>query len=168
MRRGDGRLPVVETHEGRLATAICFDADFPEFMRQAGQGAADLLIVPANEWREIKDIHMQMAVFRAIENGVPLVRPAASGLSSAVDPWGRILGMSDHFSAGDRTMTAHVPVGHIWTLYAKTGDVFAWLCVAGLAVAIGIAAMAPANRSIQIGRVSRPSHQVSVNESSAR
>ena len=52
---------------------------FPEFIRQAGQGSADLLIVPANEWKEIKDIHFQMAAFRAIENGVPLVRPAASG-----------------------------------------------------------------------------------------
>src|SRR5262249_38383715 len=87
MRRGDGRLPIVDTAAGRLATAICFDADFPEFMRQAGRGSADLLVVPANEWREIKDVHLEMAVFRAIENGVPLLRPAASGLSSAVDPW---------------------------------------------------------------------------------
>ena len=117
--------------EGRLATAICFDADFPEFMRQAGQGGADLLVVPANEWREVKDVHVQMAAFRAIENGVSLVRPAASGLSSAVDPWGRVLGMSDHFSARDGTMIAHVPIGHISTLYATTGDLFAWLCVAG-------------------------------------
>lgn len=136
MRRGDGRLPIVATHEGRLATAICFDADFPEFMRQAGQGGADLLVVPANEWREVKDVHVQMAVFRAIENGVSLVRPAASGLSSAVDPWGRVLGMSDHFSARDSTMIAHVPIGHISTLYATTGDLFAWICVAGAVAAM--------------------------------
>ena len=135
MRRGDGRLPIMATHEGRLATAICFDADFPEFMRQVGQGGADLVVVPANEWREVKDVHVQMAVFRAIENGVSLVRPAASGLSSAVDPWGRILGMSDHFSAGDGTMTAQVPVGHVSTLYAKTGDLFAWFCVLGVLAA---------------------------------
>ena len=76
-----------------MATAICFDADFPEFIRQAGLGSADLLIVPANEWREIKNLHAQMAAFRAIENGVPLIRPAASGISTAVDPWGRVLGV---------------------------------------------------------------------------
>ena len=50
---------------------------FPEFIRQAAQGSADLLIVPVNDWKEIKDIHFQMAAFRAIENGVPLVRAAA-------------------------------------------------------------------------------------------
>jgi apolipoprotein N-acyltransferase len=135
MRRGDGRLPVVDTPDGRMATAICFDADFPEFIRQAGRGNADLLIVLANEWRAIKEVHVQMAVFRAIENGVPLVRPAASGLSAAVDPWGRVLGMSDYFSDGDRTMTAQVPLRRVATLYARTGDVFAWLCSAGVAVA---------------------------------
>ena len=133
-------MPVVATSDGRIATAICFDADFPEFIRQAGQGSADLLIVPVNEWKEIKDIHFQMAAFRAIENGVPLVRAAASGLSSAFDPWGRVLGVSDYFAAGDRTMTVQVPMGRVPTLYARTGDLFAWLCVAGLVMALGIAA----------------------------
>jgi apolipoprotein N-acyltransferase len=142
MRRGDGRLPIVDMPEGRLATAICFDADFPEFMRQTGQGGADLVVVPANEWRKVKDVHAQMAVFRAIENGVSLLRPAASGISTAVDPWGRVLAMSDHFSAGDRTLTAQVPIAHTATLYAKTGDLFAWLCVAGVLAAAAAALVA--------------------------
>ena len=94
-----------------MATAICFDADFPEFIRQAGQGAADLLIVPANEWKAIKSLHAQMAAFRAIENGVSLMRPAASGISSAVDPWGRVLGVADYFAPGDGTLTAAGPDG---------------------------------------------------------
>ena len=127
---------MMDIPEGRLATAICFDADFPELMRQTGQGGADLVVVPANEWRKIKHVHAQMAAFRAIENGVSLLRPAASGISSAVDPWGRELAMSDHFSAADRTMIAQVPIGHTATLYAKTGDLFAWLCVAGVLAAV--------------------------------
>ena len=128
-----------------MAAAICFDADFPEFIRQASQGAADLLIVPANDWGEIKNIHPQMAAFRAIENGVPLVRPAASGISTAFDAWGRVLGMTDYFSPGDRTLTVQVPAGRVSTLYARTGDLFAWLCVAGLIV-LGIAAGNPGGR----------------------
>lgn len=137
MRVGDGRMMVADTSLGRIAGAICFDADFPQFIRQAGQGAADLLIVPANEWRTIKALHVQMATFRAIENGVPMVRPAASGLSTAVDPWGRVLAVSDYFGEGDRTMTAQVPLGHVSTVYAKTGDLFAWACVAALVLTIG-------------------------------
>jgi apolipoprotein N-acyltransferase len=139
MRPGNGRVPVVATPIGRIAAAICYDADFPEFIRQAGRSLADLLIVPANEWKEIKQIHAQMAAFRAIENGVALVRPAASGISSAVDPWGRVLGMADYFASGDRTLTVQVPMGGIRTLYARTGDLFAWLCVAGVVLALGIA-----------------------------
>ena len=104
MKPGDGVLPVVATPVGRVASAICFDADFPAFMRQAGQGRADLMIVVANEWKAIKDLHVQMAAFRAIENGVPLIRPAASGISSAIDPWGRMLAVGDFFARGDRTM----------------------------------------------------------------
>jgi len=140
MKPGDGRLPVVATNIGRIGAAICYDADFPDFIRQAGRRSADLLIVPANEWKDIKDIHPQMAAFRAIENGVSLVRPAASGISSAVDPWGRVLGTSDYFAPGDRTLTVQVPMGGIRTLYARTGDLFAWLSIAGLAVSLAIAA----------------------------
>jgi apolipoprotein N-acyltransferase len=77
------------------------------------------------------------------ENGAPLVRAAASGLSAAFDAWGRVLAVSDFFAPGDRTMIAQVPVGHVGTLYAKTGDLFAWLCVAGLAVGVWIAAVGP-------------------------
>jgi apolipoprotein N-acyltransferase len=141
MKRGDGRLPVVSTAEGRIAAAICYDADFPEFIRQAGLHSADLLLVPANDWKEIKHVHSGMAAFRAIENGVPLVRAAASGVSGVFDPWGRLLGEADYFAPGDRTLTAQVPLGRIPTLYARTGDLFAWLCVTGLALALGSAAI---------------------------
>jgi len=150
MRRGDGKMPVVSTPHGRIAAAICFDADFPEFIRQAGQRSADLLIVPANEWKPIKSLHAQMAAFRAVENGVSLVRPAASGLSTAIDPWGRVLGVADYFAAGDRTLTAQVPVAGVRTIYARTGDIFAWLCVAGLVFALGIAVLAPRGQSSKV------------------
>jgi len=147
MRRGHDGIPVVPTETGRMAAAICFEADFPDFIRQAGQNDADLLILPVNEWKSIKNLHFQMHVFRAIENGVPLVRAAASGLSAAIDPWGRVLSVSDFYSAGDRTMTAQVPVGRITTIYARTGDWFSWVCVAGLATMLAVALMGTAERS---------------------
>jgi apolipoprotein N-acyltransferase len=125
MRSGPGPIPVVATPDGRIAGAICFEADFPDLIRPAGHGGADLLIVPVNEWKEIKNTHLQMHVFRAIENGVPLVRATASGLSAAVDPWGRVLSVSDFFAGSDRTMTAQVPIGRVPTLYATVGDLFA-------------------------------------------
>jgi apolipoprotein N-acyltransferase len=148
MRRGPGPIPVAVTREGRIAGAICYEADFPDLVQTAGRSGADLLIVPVNEWKEIKYLHLQMHVFRAIENGVPLVRATASGLSAAVDPWGRILSVSDFFAGGDRTMTVQVPMGRIPTIYAKTGDLFAWLCVGGLIAVLALALRAQPSQSL--------------------
>lgn len=136
MRRGDGRLPVAATPDGRLAAAICYDGSFPDFIRQAADEAADLLILPVNDWKAVRVAHFQMHAFRAIETGIPIVRAAASGISGAFDPWGRVLGITDYFAPGDRTLTVQVPVGRVRTLYARTGDALAWLCVVALATAL--------------------------------
>jgi apolipoprotein N-acyltransferase len=69
---GDGKVPMVQTPYGRLSNVICFDADFPGTIHQAGQAGADVLLVPGNDWREIDPLHTQMATFRAIENGFSL------------------------------------------------------------------------------------------------
>ena len=142
MKPGDGRLPVVPTADGRMAAAICYDADFPEFVRAIGRAQADIFLLPANDWAAIKRIHFEMAAFRAIENGVPLVRAASSGISGAFDAWGRVMGEADHFS-GAATMVAQVPVGKVATVYPQIGDLFAWLCVAGVAISAIVAAIAP-------------------------
>lgn len=132
---GDSHLPVAVTEQGRMASAICFEADFPEFVRPIGRAHTDLWIVPANDWEAIKHIHFVMAVFRAVENGAPMVRATSSGLSGAFDPWGRVLGATDHFS-GARTLVSQVPLGGVRTFYSYTGDLFAWLCVAGLVACV--------------------------------
>src|SRR5262249_59136585 len=139
MRRGEGRLPVAPTPSGRMAAAICYDGSFPQFIRQAADGAADLLILPVNDWKAIRIAHFQMHAFRAIETGIPIVRAAASGISGAFDPWGRVLGFTDFFAPGDRSLTVQLPVGGVRTIYARIGDALAWLCVGALAATLGIA-----------------------------
>jgi len=71
---------------------------------------------------------------------------AALGLSAAIDPWGRVLGVADHLAPGDSTLVAQLPIGHVPTLYARVGDLFAWLCVAGLVLTLGLGALASATR----------------------
>ena len=157
MKRGDGRASVVSTSHRRMAAAICFEADSPDLIRHQTGRSADLLIVPVNDWKTIRDIHFRMHAFRAIENGVPLLRAAASELSAAIDPWGRVLGMTDFFASGDRMMTAQVPVGGIPTLYAKTGDVFAWICVvAAVVVTLGFGAIESRHRSVHFLHANEP------------
>ena len=136
---GDGRVPNTMTPYGRLATVICFDADFPALPRQAGQAGADLLLRPAHEWQEIDPLHAQIAVFRAIENGFSLVSEAEQGRSIAVDYEGRVLANSDSFTSDLQVMVAFVPTKGVHTIYAIIGDLFAWLCIAGLVIIIGVA-----------------------------
>jgi apolipoprotein N-acyltransferase len=132
--RGKQRIQTNDSAYGRLATAICFDLDYPQFIRQVGESAADLFLVPASDWEAIKLLHHVSAVFRAVENGVPMVRATRWGLSAAVDPLGRVLAEVDPFIPGDHVMVAQVPVGGVRTIYARFGDWFAWLCVAALLV----------------------------------
>jgi apolipoprotein N-acyltransferase len=143
MVRGDGHLPVVDTSDGRLGAAICFEGDHPDLVRQLGHEHADVWIEPVNEWKGIERTHLEMAVFRAIETGAPLLRPASSGVSAAVDPWGRVLAMAADPARGGSTMIAELPIGHVDTIYARVGDLFAWLCVVGAVILPIVAMWAP-------------------------
>jgi apolipoprotein N-acyltransferase len=129
---GKGPICTYDSQYGRLAAAICFDHDHPGYLRQVGRAGADILLAPYGDWETIKNLHASMAAFRAIENGVSLIRPAIGGVSSAVDPYGRVLASMDEFAAEQRIMVAQVPVAGRHTLYAILGDWFAWLSAAGL------------------------------------
>ena len=139
MMRGDGRIPTTDTPYGRLASVICYDLDFPDFIQQVGRASADVLFAPASEPSHtvLGPLHFRMAVFRAIENGVSMVRPARLGVPAAVDPYGRTLAIMDEAVAEQLVLVAQVPVRGVRTIYPRIGDLFAWLCVAGLLGAIG-------------------------------
>jgi apolipoprotein N-acyltransferase len=79
-----------------------------------------------------------MAVFRAVENGVSLFRAASTGVSTAVDPYGRTLATKDDVSPGGQVMVVQLPIARVATVYARAGDLFGWLCVAGLVAAFAI------------------------------
>jgi apolipoprotein N-acyltransferase len=136
---GNGHLPISDTQYGRVAAAICYEMDFPQLIQQVGRAKADLLLTPASDWKTIKHLHFQMAVFRAVENGVSMVRATKSGLSGAVDAFGRTLAVTDHFSPGAQIMIVQVTLRHVSTIYARVGDLFAWLCVASLLIMIAVA-----------------------------
>jgi apolipoprotein N-acyltransferase len=134
--RGELVVPVIDTPFGRLASVICYDIDFPGFIRQVGAANVDILVVPAWDWEAIDPMHAKLAVLRAIENGVSIVFHSGEGMSMAVDYQGRTLASMDHFTTTDRLMLSHVPQAGTRTLYSFIGDVFAWLCLAGLGLLV--------------------------------
>ena len=129
----DGKLRVLDSPWGRITSVICFDADFPQLLAQAGKLDADIVLVPSNDWEAIDPWHTQMASFRAIEQGVNLVRQTSHGLSAAFDYQGRVLASMDHYRAADHAMISQVPTRGVHTAYALLGDWFAWLTIATLA-----------------------------------
>ncbi len=136
---GPAVVPYQDTPYGRLAGIICYDADTVPYLRQAGLASVGLLLAPANDWPAIEYDHAHIAVYRAVENGISMMRPSAKGISLAVDPLGRELAQSDYFATDRLDLIAMMPVQSLPTLYSRIGDLFAWLSMAGLVVLIGFA-----------------------------
>jgi apolipoprotein N-acyltransferase len=134
---GSGELQTVETPYGTLSAVICWDADFPMTIKQAGEQDVDLLFVPSNDWLELRDIHAGMATFRAVENGVSLYRQTGAGVSLVTDGYGRIINRVDIFEEetpgvwGGEQMTL-TPIGSVDTLYPQVGDAVGQIMFVGL------------------------------------
>jgi apolipoprotein N-acyltransferase len=122
----DGVVPVAETPWGRVSTVICFDLDFPSFVRQAGQAGADILLVPGYDTRAISPFHTQAGLIRGVENGCSVVRMANDSTSIAADWRGNVIGWQDTFTTADQVMVADVPSQGRRTLYAALGDLFVY------------------------------------------
>ena len=66
---------------------------------------------------------------RAIEEGLPLVRAANTGISAVVDPFGRVVASLPLGVEG--VLDAQLPQPIAPTPYARLGDAFAGIMVAG-------------------------------------
>jgi apolipoprotein N-acyltransferase len=135
---GDGVITHDQTVFGTIATVICFDMDHPAYIHQAGIFSTDVMLVPANDWPDIVPFHTYMASFRGIENGFSIVRAAGNGLSAAFDYQGRTLAAAD-YATTKQAMISFVPTHGVKTIYAMVGDLFAWLCIAGFVILVGLA-----------------------------
>ena len=70
-----------------------------------------------------------MAVFRAVENRVPVIRSANTGISGFIDSRGRISNTSDIFV--EAIKNEKVAAGSSRSIYTAYGDLFAYLCIGG-------------------------------------
>jgi apolipoprotein N-acyltransferase len=149
MRGPESIKPTVFTG-GRLASVICFDMDFPAYLRQAGALQVGLLCVPANDWREIAPYHTRITAFRAIEQGLSVFRATGNGLSAAYDSRGREIAALTTFAGAEGLLFAEVPWQHRWTLYTAIGDAGVAACTAGFAV-LALMAMRNGRRTTLAG-----------------
>ncbi len=115
----------------KLCTVICYEIIFPDLVRQfVERGAAIVTTITNDAWfgrTSAPFQHFSMAVFRAVENRVPIARAANTGISGFIDSRGRILETSGIFTEAYLTHTL-VP-GSTKTFYTSHGDIFSYLCV---------------------------------------
>jgi apolipoprotein N-acyltransferase len=134
---GEKKIKSFDTPYGKIASVICFDMDFPTFINQAGKKNVDIMLVPANDWKEITPYHPNMAKLRAIENGFSMVRATGQGLSLAVDYNGKVLNQLNYYQTEENIMISDIPIKGVKTIYAKFGDWFVWVCIIGISYIIG-------------------------------
>lgn len=108
---------------GKALPLICYEAVFPDDVSGAAGRAAFLLQVTNDAWfgQYVGPYqHLAQAQMRAVEQGLPMVRAANTGVSAMIDPWGRIIDSLPLGEAGyiDAPLPASLPI----TLYARSGD----------------------------------------------
>jgi apolipoprotein N-acyltransferase len=122
----------------QTSVLICFEDLFPEEARQHVQPDTDFLINLTNDgWFGDGAAQRQQAagaLFRAVENGVPLVRCANNGLTCWIDAQGRTRQILDAGGSiyGPGWITPEIPLRQPGrggrTFYNRYGDCFGWSC----------------------------------------
>jgi apolipoprotein N-acyltransferase len=108
----------------RMLPLICYEAIFPGHVVDRNDRPGWIVNLTNDGWFGISTgpyQHLQQARLRAIEQGLPLVRAANTGISAVIDPLGRIvaqlgLGLEGVLDSG---LPAAIPP----TPYARAGDI---------------------------------------------
>lgn len=136
----------------KTSVLICFEDIFPGLARECAEPDTDFLVNLTNDgwfgesaaqWQ-----HAAAAIFRAVENGLPLLRCANNGLTCWVDGHGRVRQVACDPQGsvyGSGFMTAKIPLlapgeRRGPTFYHEHGDWLGWGCVgiSGIVLALRI------------------------------
>lgn len=150
-REGDGYTPGIGPAVldlgplGKVLPLICYEAVFPQDLRAAPERADWILQVTNDAWFGNLSgpyQHLAQARLRAVEQGLPLIRVANTGVSAIIDARGAIVSALPLNVEG--TLDGTVPAALPPTPYARTGD----LPVAGVLLLAGVALLTLRRREI--------------------
>ncbi|MBN2417460.1 apolipoprotein N-acyltransferase [bacterium] len=136
----------------RTAPVICYDSVFPFLVRDAVNAGSDVLIIQTNDgWFGRTSgpyQHAQMAVFRAVENRIWVARSANTGISSCVDPWGRVISRSRLYETA--VLNCEVATRSRTTRFGRSGNTVPAVIYAG-SIAILAICLIPRRKSQRSG-----------------
>ncbi|MFH1791189.1 MAG: apolipoprotein N-acyltransferase, partial [Candidatus Omnitrophota bacterium] len=134
--RLDERI-IRETRFVNFGVLICFEDIFPGLSSELAKKGAEFLVNITNDaWFGKTGApfqHVQSSVFRAVENRLPVVRAANTGVSCFIDQKGGVFGAVEE--AGARTFVDGYAMAEIFpsesrTFYMMYGDIFIVVCLA--------------------------------------
>jgi apolipoprotein N-acyltransferase len=135
---GDGLHELTLPGLPPMRALVCYEAIFADQIAVPGEGRPGLLLNVTNDgWfgrSSGPHQHLAMARFRTVEQGVPLVRAANTGISAIVDAHGRVTASLGLGQTG--VVDGPLPAAAAAPVYARWGD---WLLL-GLAGLLGIVA----------------------------
>lgn len=106
-----------------LASYICYEVVYPDFVRQQAWQADFLVTISNDTWfgASIGPLqHLQMAAMRALENGRYMVRATSNGVTAFIDEKGHIIAQAPQFEVA--TLSESVPVFRGRTPFSRWGS----------------------------------------------
>lgn len=146
---------LLDTPIGKVGTSICFESTFSHIARAETLSGAEVLCVVSNDaWFQrthAAEQHLMMARLRAVENRRFLMRAAGTGISTVIDPYGRVRHRIDLFTPG--IIVDDIVAGRSLSVYTRLGDWFAYLSL--VISAIGLLSNAAAQSMPGFGKCRR-------------
>lgn len=134
---GEGAQVLSLGRVGKVLPLICYEAVFPQDLNAAPERADWILQITNDAWFGSLAgpyQHLAQARLRAIEQGLPLLRAANTGVSAVIDAHGRVLQSLPLDTDG--VIDALVPPALPPTLYSRTGDLPATILLVVAALAL--------------------------------
>lgn len=125
-----------------LIPLICYEAVFPSMVASGSAMGGNLVINPVNDgWfgnSAGPEIHLALALFRAVEFRMPVVRATNSGIGAVVTAAGELddASITPLFEQCAVSVTVAIPPLSSW--YATTGDLFLWGCALASLFFLGV------------------------------
>ena len=136
--------PIALPNAPTVQPLICYESLYPGFTPGGTERPRWIVNVSNDAWfgRTSGPLqHLNLASYRAIETGLPVVRATPTGVSAMIDPWGRVV-QDQRLEPGESgVIDARLPEPAMPTLYGRFGDLVFWLLIAGGLLVPGLAVL---------------------------
>ena len=130
------QISVAPVADRGIGTFICYESVFADSIRKFTRNGAELLVNISNDsWygrSAAREQHLLVARMRAIENGRWLLRATNDGVTSAIDPAGRVVAALPSYVQD--SLDVRFDYRSDLTAFVRYGEWLWWLCLISTAI----------------------------------